>query len=89
MVTWWGEIAQVDQTAFYQVEQGRTIYQRHNLSGAHALGQHRRQDIGLVVVGQRAEDVHRLDVFFEQQVRVGGVTEQDDCGMRASPTLCP
>ena len=68
----------VDQTAFDQVDIGGSIDQRHDLLGAHALGQHRRQDIGFVVVGEGAKHVHRLDILFQQQVGVGGVAEQDD-----------
>jgi len=42
------------------------------------LGQHRRQDVGLVVVSQRAEDIHVFDVLFEHELAVGGVAVEHD-----------
>jgi hypothetical protein len=67
-----------DAGRFHQIHVGHPVDQRHHLVGAHALGQHRRQNIGLVVIGHGAEHIHVLDVFLPQQIFVGGVALQHD-----------
>src|SRR6056297_2266491 len=68
----------VDAVGFDQVDVGGAVDQRDDLVRAHPLGQHRRKDVGLVVVGQRAVDVHLVDAFLAQQILVGAVADQDD-----------
>jgi hypothetical protein len=63
----------IDRAGVHQVDVGGAVDQGHDLARTQALGQHRRQDVGLVVVGHRAEDVGVLDVLLQQQVLVGGV----------------
>ena len=56
----------------------QAVDQAHHLARAQALGQHGRQDVGFVVVGDRAEHVAVLDVLLGQQVLVGAVADQHD-----------
>ena len=46
----------------------------NTLIGAHALGQQRGQDIGLLVVGQGNGNIDILDVFFCQKPLIGTTT---------------
>src|SRR6056297_2143296 len=68
----------VDAVGLDQVDIRGAVDQRDDLVRAHALGQHRRKNIGLVVVGQRTVDVHLVDAFLAQQVFVGAVADQHD-----------
>ena len=66
----------VDGAAFHQIDVGQAVDQRERLAHSQALGQHRRDDVRFVVVGDGAEDVGLLDVFLDQQRLVGGIATE-------------
>ncbi len=64
--------------AFHQFRIGRAVDQCDHARTAHALGQHGREDVGFVVVGERAIHIGLIDVLLAQQVFIGAVTHQHD-----------
>jgi hypothetical protein len=46
--------------------------------GAQPLGQHRRQHVGFLGVGERREHVGAVDVLLDQQLLVGGIAVEHD-----------
>src|SRR5690625_3581258 len=62
----------VDAVALHQVRIDRVADQGHHLAYPEAFGQQRRHDVAFVVVGERQKHVDLVDVFFHQQVAVGG-----------------
>ena len=71
-----GRYPDVDGAALHQVGVGAAVDQRRHATRAHALGQQRRHDVVLIVVGQRQEQVHLVDVFLVEQFLVGGIALQ-------------
>ncbi len=68
----------IDPVGLDQVDIRRAVDQGNHLVRPHPLGQHGREDIGFVVVGQGAVDVGLADALFVQQILVGTVTDQHD-----------
>src|SRR6185437_15309464 len=68
----------IDAAGLDEIGVGRLVDQRHDLVRAEALGQHRRQDVGLLRVGESAEDVGAVDVLLDQQFLVRGVAREHD-----------
>ena len=57
-----------------------------HLARAEPLGQHRRQHVGLLGVGDRREHVGAVDVLLDQQFLVLRVAVQHDGASRRSET---
>ena len=74
----------VDRAALHQLRVGGPVDQRHHLARAEALGEHRREDVGLLGVGHRGEHVGAVDVLLDQQLLVGGVAVQHDGAAQAA-----
>src|SRR3546814_1246698 len=66
----------VDAAAIDQLDVRQAIDQAQCLACAEPLGQHRRKNIRLVVVGDRAEHVDVLDVLLAQQRFIGALAGQ-------------
>ncbi len=66
----------IDRAAFDELGVGRLVDQRHDLVRAQALGEHGRENVGLLGVGQRGEDIGAVDVLLEQQLLVGRIAVQ-------------
>ena len=56
----------IDLAALYQIHIRRVVDDGHHFACAEAFGQQRGHDIGLVIVGQRQEQIDFGDVFFQQ-----------------------
>ena len=68
----------IDDVALHQVHVGRPVDQGHDLVRPQAFRQHAGDDVGLVGIGQGAEDVGVVYVFLDQEFLVRGVTVEDD-----------
>src|SRR5690554_1478268 len=71
-----GRDGDIDDTALYQIHVGRVVDQRHHRPCPQPFGQHGRHDIGLVVIGQGAENIGIFNILFHQQITVGSVAMQ-------------
>src|SRR6202789_482415 len=67
----------VDGTTLDQFGVRGLVDQGHDLVSAQALGEHGRENIRLLRVRQRREDIRAVDVLFEQQFLVGRIAVQD------------
>src|SRR5690554_3469388 len=66
----------VDGTALHQIDIGRIVDDGHHLAHSDALGQQAGHDVGVIIVGDCNEQVGLVDVFFQQQIAVGGAAVQ-------------
>ncbi len=73
-----GEMAMSMRAALHQLGVGGLVDQRHDLVCTQALGEHGRQDVGFLGVGDRGEHVGAVDVLLDQQFLVGGIPVQHD-----------
>lgn len=66
-----GRYDHINPVALQQINVTAPVDQGNHPSGTQSLGQQGRHDVVFVVIGQRPENVHLVDVFAVEQVFVG------------------
>ncbi len=75
-----GRDRDVDLPALHEVAVGAAIDEGDHAPRSHALGQQRRHDVRLVVVGDGHEEVHLVDVLVGEEVLVAHVAVEHESG---------
>src|ERR1700759_1321281 len=68
----------IDTAALHEVGVRRLVDQRHDLVRTQALGQHRRQNVGLLRIGEGREDIGAVDILLDQQLLIRSIAVEHD-----------